>query len=135
MRYQAPATRRQNTRRTDENAVAGHSAAVKGVKATMAHLPPAQKALAAAAGIKKPVAVKAGAKRTALGGVVTNGIKEDAMEKSGTSLIEVALTCRANRTKTTPRYPRQCQCAGTPHRARSFPCQQAGGQARGWNGG
>lgn len=67
MRYQAPTTRRTTTKRTDENAVA----AVKGVKATMAHLPPAQKA--SAAGLKKPVPVKAGAKRTALGSVVPNG--------------------------------------------------------------
>ena len=85
MRYQALATRRQTTRRTDENAVSGQSAAVKGVKSTMAHLPPAQKALATG-GLKKPVAVKAGAKRTALGGVVANGIKEDVEEKSGTRL-------------------------------------------------
>ena len=94
MRYQAPTTRRQTTRRTDENAVSGHSAAVKGVKATMAHLPPGQKALASATGIKKPVAVKAGAKRTALGGVVANGIKEEPIDgksdgKPGTRYLPI----------------------------------------------
>lgn len=81
MASRAPATRRQTTRRTDENAVAGHSAAVKGVKSTMAHLPPAQKALVSAAGSKKPLPVKAGAKRTALGGVVQNGKEEVKMEQ------------------------------------------------------
>lgn len=70
-------TRRAATRsRNDENAAPQQSVRTK---PSISHLGPASKTAAVnvsvAAG-KKPVAVKVGAKRTALGGVVVNGKEE-----------------------------------------------------------
>lgn len=77
MRNQAAASRRGATRTkaTDENAFP--SQAMRN-KTSMSHLGPAQKTTQP---VKKPVAVKVGAKRTALGGVVNNGQQEDMDEK------------------------------------------------------
>ncbi|WVQ68207.1 uncharacterized protein L199_006414 [Kwoniella botswanensis] len=83
------ASRAANTRRTasrtrnDENA-APTQAGLR-TKTSLSHLGPAQKVSVAstsgtAGAVKKPVAVKAGAKRTALGGVVTNVVKEEQYE-------------------------------------------------------
>ncbi|WVQ81973.1 hypothetical protein IAT38_004100 [Cryptococcus sp. DSM 104549] len=71
---QNPVTRRAASRtRNDENAAPQPTVRNK---PSLSHLGPAQKVAAAGvtagAGGKKPVAVKAGAKRTALGGVVVN---------------------------------------------------------------
>lgn len=70
-------TRRAATRsRNDENAAPQPSVRTK---PSISHLGPASKAAVVNASVvagKKPVAVKAGAKRTALGGAVVNG-KED----------------------------------------------------------
>lgn len=77
MHTQAAASRRgaSRTRATDENAIPSQPMRSK---TSMSQLGPAQKVSQPA---KKPVAVKVGAKRTALGGVVTNGQKEDLEDK------------------------------------------------------
>ena len=87
---QAQPTRRAASRQkgNDENAHPVQSQGLRN-KPSLSHLGPASKVVgtssgAPVAGSKKPVAVKAGAKRTALGGVVGNGIKEEVEEKSGT---------------------------------------------------
>jgi hypothetical protein len=87
---QAPTTRRAAaSRRNDENAQPAPTTQALRNKSSMSNLGPAAKAAApAAAAGKKAVPVKAGAKRTALGGVVGNGIKEDVeadTKKPGTS--------------------------------------------------
>ncbi len=60
----------------------------------MSHLGPAQKVVVPQP-MKKAVAAKAGAKRTALGGVVANGAKEDFedMKKPCELLRIVAVIC------------------------------------------
>ncbi|WRT68281.1 uncharacterized protein IL334_005257 [Kwoniella shivajii] len=84
MASRAANTRRAASRpRNDENA-APTQAGLR-TKTSLSHLGPAQKiAVASTSGtagaIKKPVAVKAGAKRTALGGVVTNVVKEEPLD-------------------------------------------------------
>lgn len=91
---QAPTTRRAATRQrgNDENALPSQSQGLRN-KPSLSHLGPPAKAAGASAPTvpsKKPTAVKAGAKRTALGGVVGNGIKEEVEEdskKSGRSSL------------------------------------------------
>ena len=98
---QAPTTRRAAaSRRNDENALPAQTTQATGGlrnKASLSNLGPAAKAAAPAAGGKKAAPVKAGAKRTALGGVVGNGIKEEVEEekKAGKSPCST-LMYRAN---------------------------------------
>jgi len=72
--HQGGNTRRatSRTRTNDENAIPSQP---MWTKSSMSHLGPAQKTVAPVK--KQTVAVKAGAKRTALGGVVANGQKEE----------------------------------------------------------
>lgn len=105
-----PASR---TRTNDENALPTQAMRTK---TSMSHLGPAQKVVGPA---KKIVAVKAGAKRTALGGVVGNSQKED-MEDTRKSLktnskpVEARqpLASRTNNVQARPIAP-------VPHRVRS----------------
>lgn len=72
--------------RTDENAVPTQSATLRN-KSSISSFGPAQKVNAnTTAPAKKPTAtVKAGAKRTALGGVVANGQKDELMDDAKAS--------------------------------------------------
>lgn len=88
-------TRRAATRsRNDENAAPQPSVRTK---PSISHLGPASKAAvinASVAADKKPVAVKTGAKRTALGGVVVNGKEEiDAARKPGKLVDQSTYLC------------------------------------------
>ncbi|WWD18971.1 hypothetical protein CI109_103428 [Kwoniella shandongensis] len=95
MASRAANTRRAASRtRNDENA-APTQAAMR-TKTSMSHLGPAQKVAVASSSVagaaKKPVAVKAGAKRTALGGVVTNVVKEEMVDDGKKPLKQVGKT-------------------------------------------
>ncbi|KAK8854880.1 hypothetical protein IAR55_003619 [Kwoniella newhampshirensis] len=128
MASRAANTRRAASRpRNDENAAP--SQATMRSKTSMSHLGPAQKVAVASssvvlgAGGKKPVAVKAGAKRTALGGVVTNVVREEMnddakkpLKPAGKSINAEArqpLASRQNNAQ--PTRP----IAAIPHRAKS----------------
>ncbi|WWC90823.1 uncharacterized protein L201_005760 [Kwoniella dendrophila CBS 6074] len=126
MASRAANTRRAVTRtRNDENA-APTQAGLK-PKTSLSHLGPAQKVSATSTSsttgaVKKPVAVKAGAKRTALGGVVTNVIKEEQVDDAKKPLKAAgkpsteARQPLANRTNNVqPTRP----IASIPHRSKS----------------
>ena len=126
---QAGNTRRpaSRTRTNDENALPTQAMRAK---TSMSHLGPAQKVVGPA---KKIVAVKAGAKRTALGGVVGNSQKED-MEDTRKSCEVATLSIgactdqpsenqqQAGRGSTATRFPYQ-QCPSPPNRPRPPSCQ------------
>ncbi|OCF40839.1 cyclin [Kwoniella heveanensis CBS 569] len=121
------ASRPTNARRTTSRTRNDENAAPTQVrtKTSMSHLGPAQKvnvastSTSAAAGAKKPVAVKAGAKRTALGGVVTNIVKEEVQEDDKKPVIGKAKTVEARQplaARTNNVQPTR-PIAAIPHRA------------------
>ncbi|WWC63182.1 uncharacterized protein I303_105782 [Kwoniella dejecticola CBS 10117] len=113
--------------RNDENA-APTQAGLR-TKTSLSHLGPAQKVSVAstssnAGAVKKPVAVKAGAKRTALGGVVTNIVKEEPIDDAKKPLkaggkpsaeVRQPLATRTNNVQ--PTRP----IASIPHRSKTTP--------------
>ncbi|WWC71676.1 uncharacterized protein I206_105634 [Kwoniella pini CBS 10737] len=128
MASRAANTRRAASRtRNDENA-APTQAGLR-TKTSLSHLGPAQKvSVASTSGttgaVKKPVAVKAGAKRTALGGVVTNIVKEENVDDAKKPLkaggkpsneVRQPLASRTNNVQ--PTRP----IASIPHRSKTTP--------------
>ncbi|OWZ42086.1 cyclin [Cryptococcus neoformans c45] len=116
-------TRRAATRsRNDENAAPQPSVRTK---PSISHLGPASKAAVVNASVaagKKPVAVKAGAKRTALGGVVVNG-KEDTeaakkpLKANGKTVTEARQPLASRQNNAQPTRP----IAAIPHRSKAAP--------------
>ncbi|WVR07423.1 hypothetical protein IAU60_004464 [Kwoniella sp. DSM 27419] len=122
------ASRPANTRRTtttrsrnDENAAPTQVRA----KTSMSHLGPAQKvAVASSSSVnaaKKPVAVKAGAKRTALGGVVTNIVKEEPQQDDKKPIKAKPLEARQPLAARADNVQPTRAIAAIPHRVKPSP--------------
>ncbi|WVF72679.1 hypothetical protein IAT40_007497 [Kwoniella sp. CBS 6097] len=123
-----PTNARRTTSRTRNDENAAPTQAAMRTKTSLSHLGPAQKVNAAststsvAAGAKKPVAVKAGAKRTALGGVVTNIVKEESLQDDSKKPLKAkAVEARQPLAARTDNVQPTRPIAAIPHRAKPSP--------------